>query len=238
MLRLIVGFAFALMLGLPRLASAHAPACAVPNAPGQTLRAEVPDTPPSALVYGVGGNVDVLVTLDKRSSVKNATIAHSPDRMFDAPALQAARASSFQTQIVDCLPVGATFLFRVDFRVPPQPPLVNAFALLPGTWMCRHGLRSETEVYARAVSERFVHSVAGVPTEIFSLDDYHLWHLASADGKEFATAVPWLYPVWKFHGPAGEIDFERIDEKTFDRTTIPAAGAGVVLPSLTRCRRI
>jgi TonB family protein len=90
-------------------------ACARPDIPPATLRAAEPELPALAQQQGIGGTVDVVVSLDAASNVIDARVQSSPSRLLDAPALAAASASRFRTEVRDCAPVAAKYLFRVEF---------------------------------------------------------------------------------------------------------------------------
>ncbi len=89
--------------------------CARPDVPAVTLHAAEPETPPLAVQQSVAGTVEVVVTLDARSKVVAARVQSSPSALLDAAALAAARGSQFRTAIQNCEPVGADYLFSVEF---------------------------------------------------------------------------------------------------------------------------
>jgi TonB family protein len=78
-----------------------------------------PDTPPLAQQQGISGVVQVVVSLDATSQVTNAKIQSSPSAILNNAALSAARQSTFQTQIVNCKPIAADYIFSVDFNSGP-----------------------------------------------------------------------------------------------------------------------
>ncbi|MBV8369236.1 MAG: energy transducer TonB [Candidatus Eremiobacteraeota bacterium] len=89
--------------------------CARPNVPATTLRAVEPDTPPMAQQQGISGQVQVIVALDEGSHITSVSIGSSPSAVLNQAALSAARQSTFQTEIKDCKPIAARYLFTVDF---------------------------------------------------------------------------------------------------------------------------
>jgi TonB family protein len=89
--------------------------CARPDVPATTLRALEPDTPPLAQQQGITGTVSVVVSLDARSRVIATRVQSSPSAVLDAAALAAARGSQFKTEVKNCEPVAADYLFSVDF---------------------------------------------------------------------------------------------------------------------------
>jgi TonB family protein len=89
--------------------------CARPNVAATTLRAVEPDTPPIAQQQGISGTVQVIVSLDAASHVTGTRIQSSPSAVLNQAALSAARQSTFQTEIRDCKPIAADYIFSVDF---------------------------------------------------------------------------------------------------------------------------
>ena len=79
------------------------------------INAVAPDTPPLAQQQGITGTVNVMVSLDENSKLVAAQVVKSPSSLLNNAALQAARASTFATKIVDCKPVAAQYLYVVDF---------------------------------------------------------------------------------------------------------------------------
>ncbi|HEX3551056.1 MAG TPA: energy transducer TonB [Candidatus Elarobacter sp.] len=90
-------------------------ACARPDVPAATLRTAEPDTPAIAQQQGIFGTVQVVVSLDARSRLVAVHVQSSPSAMLNAPALAAARASTYRTEIRDCVPIAADYLFSVEF---------------------------------------------------------------------------------------------------------------------------
>ena len=89
--------------------------CARPNVPATTLRAIEPDTPQMAQQQGISGTVQVIVALDENSKITGTSIQSSPSAILNNAALSAARNSTFQTEIRDCKPIAARYIFSVDF---------------------------------------------------------------------------------------------------------------------------
>jgi uncharacterized protein YggE len=102
-------------VGLGDVGRADAPACARPNVPATTIHAVEPVVPGIAQRSNVGGQVRVVVALDAGSHVVGARIATSTNALLDGAALDAARASVFQTEIRDCGPVASEYVFAVSF---------------------------------------------------------------------------------------------------------------------------
>lgn len=89
--------------------------CARPNVAATTLRTVAPDTPPMAQQQGISGVVQVVVSLDAQSRVVSTHIQTSPSAVLNQAALAAARGSQFRTEVRDCEPVAADYIFSVDF---------------------------------------------------------------------------------------------------------------------------
>jgi outer membrane biosynthesis protein TonB len=89
--------------------------CARPNVPATTLRAVEPELPPIAQQQGISGTVGVVVSLDASSRIVATRIQSSPSNVLNAPALAAARGSQFRTEVKNCEPVAADYLFSVEF---------------------------------------------------------------------------------------------------------------------------
>ncbi|WP_317996757.1 energy transducer TonB [Vulcanimicrobium alpinum] len=91
-------------------------ACSRPDLPPTVLRAATPETAPMAQLQGVVGTVRVVVSLNAQSRVVAARVESSPSVLLNRSALAAARTSQFKTQIKNCEPVAADFLFDVTFQ--------------------------------------------------------------------------------------------------------------------------
>jgi len=71
---------------------------------------------------GIFGDVQVLVTLDQQSQIVGSpSILRSPSIILNRAAIDAARASTFQTEIRNCVPLAAQYIFVVVFQAPPSP---------------------------------------------------------------------------------------------------------------------
>jgi outer membrane biosynthesis protein TonB len=89
--------------------------CARPNVPASTLRAAEVDTPPIAQAQGISGTVGVVVSPDAQSRVVATRVQSSPSALLNAAALATARGSQFRTEVRNCEPVAADYLFSVEF---------------------------------------------------------------------------------------------------------------------------
>ena len=89
--------------------------CARPNVAPATLRAAAPDTPSMAQQQGISGVVQVVVSLDTQSRIVGTRVQSSPSTLLNQAALNAARDSQFRTEIKNCEPVAADYIFTVDF---------------------------------------------------------------------------------------------------------------------------
>ena len=96
------------------LAQGPAP-CAAPNVPPAIVRGYQPDVPAAAAQRRISGTVDVVIRLDESSRLVGIAIAASPSALLNAAALAAARGSVFRTEVRNCEPVAADYLFSVEF---------------------------------------------------------------------------------------------------------------------------
>lgn len=132
----LAGFGFVPVAAQDAATPSSAVACAVPNQPARTLNAVRAETPAEA--RDISGTVIVTVTLDETSRIVSALIAKSPSALLNRAALDAARASTFQTQTQNCRPVGGTYDFIVQFVAsrPPGPISAVVTHYFVGTWSC------------------------------------------------------------------------------------------------------
>jgi TonB family protein len=96
--------------------------CAYPNVAAAVLHAATPTLPPLAAQQGIGGTVQLKISLDADSRVVAASIYASPSALLNEAALAAARASTFRTLVVNCQPVARDFLYMVFFERSAQTP--------------------------------------------------------------------------------------------------------------------
>ena len=89
--------------------------CARPDIAATTVRAVEPETPALAQQQGISGTVAVIVSLDARSRVVATRIQNSPSAVLNGAALAAARGSQFKTEVKNCEPIAADYIFSVDF---------------------------------------------------------------------------------------------------------------------------
>jgi outer membrane biosynthesis protein TonB len=92
------------------------PSCANPNVAPTTINAVAPDTPPIAAQQGITGVVQVLVSLDEQSHIVETKVQSSPSSLLNNAAVQAAKQSTFRTEVKDCKPVAATYIYSVEFN--------------------------------------------------------------------------------------------------------------------------
>jgi periplasmic protein TonB len=90
--------------------------CARPNVAATTIRPVEPDTPAMAQQQGISGTVQVVVSLNAESRVVGTRVQTSPSAILNNAALTAARQSQFQTEIRDCKPIAADYIFSVEFN--------------------------------------------------------------------------------------------------------------------------
>jgi hypothetical protein len=98
----------------PGMTPPAADACIVDTYPAATLEAAqvngrfIPANAYPGVVY-------VVVSLNERSEVVNVRVQSSTNPALNGPALDAARASKFRTEIVNCKPVAGDYIFSVSF---------------------------------------------------------------------------------------------------------------------------
>jgi outer membrane biosynthesis protein TonB len=91
------------------------PSCTNPNAAPATLVAATPETPELARTQGISGTVVVEVRLDAGSHIVGTSVREGPAVLRSA-AIAAALQSTFRTEIRDCKPLGASYLYVVEFQ--------------------------------------------------------------------------------------------------------------------------
>ena len=91
--------------------------CARPNVMATVLHAAPVATPPMAAQQGIEGNVEVIVSLDAESHVVGTRIRTSPSAILNAAAIAATRESTFQTEIRQCRPIAADYIYVVEFEL-------------------------------------------------------------------------------------------------------------------------
>ena len=82
---------------------------------------------------GLGGDVELLLTLDERGAVIDAQVESSPGEPFTNAALSAARGLVFEPLISDGGAVGAVIAWRYRFVAPEDAGVAPAFGRLSGT---------------------------------------------------------------------------------------------------------
>jgi hypothetical protein len=87
-------------------------ACVAENFPAYTTSYGAPT---SRINPGPAGAVLVVVSLDAQSQIASTRIQSTPNSNYNAYALQTVRLSTFQTQIRDCKPIAADYIFSVNF---------------------------------------------------------------------------------------------------------------------------
>jgi uncharacterized protein YggE len=105
--------------------SPPAPVCARPNVQASIVHPADPYLPPLAAQQKIFGTVSVVVSLDQQSRVVGTRIQSSPSPLLNGPALAAARATTFQTEIRGCKPIAADYIYSVDFTPEDSGTTVN-----------------------------------------------------------------------------------------------------------------
>ncbi len=90
--------------------------CARPNVAATVIKAVSPDTPAIGAQQGIYGTVQVVVSLNADSQVTGTRIQSSPSTVLNQAALAAARQTTFRTEIRDCRPIAADYIFSVAFE--------------------------------------------------------------------------------------------------------------------------
>jgi TonB family protein len=113
-------------------------ACTQPSAPPHTINRAAPEMSALAEQQGIHGFVSVLVTLDAQGGVTDAAIDQSRSPLFNREALQAARRSTYAPEVVNCVPVGGTYVTLTQFgdAPPSQTPVPYFSAYFIGLWRC------------------------------------------------------------------------------------------------------
>ncbi len=88
-------------------------ACIADSYPATTLE---PGVVNGRLVPQQPAVVQVVVSLNERSEIVATRIQSSPSPAYNAAALAAARASKFRTEIRNCKPIAADYIFSVSFN--------------------------------------------------------------------------------------------------------------------------
>ena len=120
------------------VAAPASPSCVEPDVAPKTLTVVPPVYPAAAAILGITGEVVVLVTLDEHSHIVAVAIDKSPSVLLNNAALEATRASTFQTTVTACVPTGGLFRSIVRF-VPPASPPPGIATYFRGAWSCVAG---------------------------------------------------------------------------------------------------
>jgi len=96
----------------PGTAPPPADACIAANYPPATVEA---GTVNGRLVPQQPALVQVVVSLNERSEIVSTRVQSSPSAAYNRAALAAARASKFRTEIRNCNPIAADYIFSVSF---------------------------------------------------------------------------------------------------------------------------
>lgn len=102
---------------LPTSTPTAKPQCANPNVKARTVNPVTPDTPEMARQQGATGVAQVEVDLSATSKVVAAKIYKSAgNQSLDQAAVSAAKQSTFQTDIINCVPQAASYIYVVEFQ--------------------------------------------------------------------------------------------------------------------------
>jgi TonB family protein len=89
--------------------------CAAHDVPPRVVRAVEAETPLLAQQQGISGTVRVRVSLDADGMPVAIKIQESPSAILNNSAIFAARRSTYQPALRDCVPVPSDYLFSVSF---------------------------------------------------------------------------------------------------------------------------
>jgi TonB family protein len=89
--------------------------CAAHDVPPRMVRAVEPETPALAQQQGITGTVRVRVSLDAGGQPVAVRIQQSPSAILNSSAIAAARLSTYEPALRDCVPVPSDYLFSVSF---------------------------------------------------------------------------------------------------------------------------
>lgn len=89
--------------------------CAAHDVPPRVVRAAEPDTPLLAQQQGIFGIVRVRVSLDADGMPIAVKVQDSPSAVLNKSAIFAARRSTYEPGLRDCVPVPSDYLFSVSF---------------------------------------------------------------------------------------------------------------------------
>jgi hypothetical protein len=89
--------------------------CPQPNVPATVLHGVEPVPSALASVDRVTGTVVIFLVLDDRSQVMWTSVARSPSLLLDQSSIDAARASTYRTEVRNCKPIASGYVFGVSY---------------------------------------------------------------------------------------------------------------------------
>lgn len=214
------GIAFGLFL-----AFAQPAACAVPDAPPRVVSAYPPETPLRARQWGITGVVVVTLELDAASKVTGTKVDSSTSGILSSAALTAAKQSTFQSEVRNCVPQAGRYKYIVEFTDSNSVSRTKATSpreYLVGQWECRHDANISTlENFSYdGASARLTHDFADRSETIAA--DGDKWVLTAANPTLDLRAGDWT-DSWilrgKIGGKPGSIVYYRESENVFRRIT-------------------
>jgi len=223
----------------PATRAAAVSPCAHPNVGARTLHAAVPEIPRQVVHFGVGGRVVVTVFLAADGHVRAARVAGASSRFLEPSALAAARASKFAPAVRNCVRVGGTYTYVVDYSPPTQLPEQHADPLtyFLGTWRC-------TTASGTARTLTFTPNAAGLTendgsaTTSLTPDQYHVWRIRR-NGRLIGWAFPWVDDTWTWDAAGSDtalIRYEADDDASFTMTTTVGTNLANIAQTET-CKR-
>jgi TonB family protein len=228
----------------PAATQSASTSCKEPNVAPRVVKESQPKVPPEAAFYGVSGQVTINITLDAASRVTNARISKSSSPIFELAALESAKSSTYQTEVVNCQGLAETFAFIVTFdnktedgRSVAHPLYENPATYFPGTWTCSAGASPRSVTITLGGTDAFPSLTFvsdGSEAQTLAADHYHFWHFTAAGGVEL-TAYPWVTAIWRFTSDKSGVDYERVNDHTFIRTDLALNKSGDQVQTTTRC---
>ncbi len=217
--------------------------------------------PAIAMQHHISGEVDVQVTLDASSHVVSAAVVRSPSALLNAAAIAAAERSTFATRIVNCVPVGDTYLFAVIFQ-DASSPLGSAPAAMTaffgGAWRCStadgasfvriFGLGPGAGSLIESAAIRNARGAFDLTEEIYDQHGAKLGFLQRTPVVVSGTSTGWSGNRLVFNtsttsaagtSVAGSLSYERITDDRFVRSFAATAGTGAPPnPAPEACERL
>ena len=120
---------------------------------------------------GITGTVEVIVALDEHSHLVSARIGKSPNAILNNAALAAARQSTYQTEIVNCKPQPAEYIYSPRLRaLLNEAPDESPFEEAPAVREPHSFYREPRSFYGATIGDRFCLQHAEVAEAVDGVD--------------------------------------------------------------------